>query len=40
MGINIITAFCDDYESVEDFEERNGVQLPEDIIAMLTLPQA
>ena len=35
MGINIITAFCDDYESVEDFEERNGVQLPEDIIAML-----
>ncbi len=40
MGINIITAFCDDYESVEDFEERNGVQLPEDIVAMLTLPQA
>ncbi|MCE2396545.1 tetratricopeptide repeat protein [Candidatus Poribacteria bacterium] len=40
MGINIITAFCSDYESVEDFEERNGVQLPEDIVAMLTLPQA
>ena len=40
MGINIITAFCNDYESVEDFEERNGVQLPANIIAMLTLPQA
>ena len=40
MGINIITAFRNDYESVERFEERNGVQLPEDIVAMLTLPQA
>ena len=35
MGINIITAFSDDYESVEGFEGRNGVQLPEDIAAML-----
>ena len=35
MGINIITAFCNDYESIEDFEERNGIQLPEDIAAML-----
>ena len=34
-GINIIIAFRNDYESVENFEGRNGVQLPEDIIAML-----
>ena len=40
MGINIVTAFRNDYESVERFEGRNGVQLPADIIAMLTLPQA
>ena len=38
-GINIITAFRNDYENVEAFEERNGVQLPEGIIARLTLPQ-
>lgn len=35
MGINIIAAFRNDYENVENFERRNGVQLPEDIIAML-----
>ena len=40
MGINIITAFHGDYENVEDFEGRNGAQLPEDIAAMLTSPQA
>ena len=33
-GINIITAFRNDYTSVEDFEGRNGVQLPKDIAAM------
>ena len=36
MGINIITAFDYLYESVPDFEDRNGVKLPEDIAAMLT----
>ena len=35
MGLDIITAFDDDYESVEGFEGRNGVQLPKDIAAML-----
>ena len=35
-GINIITAFHNDYRSVEDFERRNRVKLPEDIAAMLT----
>ena len=34
-GINIITTFRNDYESVKDFEGRNGVQLPEEITAML-----
>ncbi len=38
MGMNIITLFRNDYESVESFEGRNGVQLPKDIAAMLTLP--
>ena len=36
MGINLITAFDYLYESVEDFEESNGVKLPEDIAVMLT----
>ncbi len=35
-GMNIINLFHDDYESVEDFEQKNNVQLPEDIKAMLT----
>ena len=34
-GINITTAFRNDYAGVEGFEERNGVQLPEYIAAML-----
>ena len=36
MGINLITAFDYLYDSVEDFEESNGVKLPEDIAVMLT----
>ena len=36
MGINIIAAFRNDYESVPDFEAKNGVKLPEDIAAMLS----
>ena len=39
-GMDIITAFRTDYESIADFEGRNGVNLPEDIAEMLTLPQA
>ena len=35
-GVDIVASFHNDYESVEDFEQRNGVQLPEDIKAMLT----
>ena len=36
MGINIITAFDYLYESVADFEQSNGVKLPEYIAEMLT----
>ena len=36
MGYNIIASFQIDYENVADFEEKNGVTMPEDIKAMLT----
>ena len=36
MGLDIINAFCNDYTSVEDFEQKTGIQLPEDIAEMLT----
>ncbi len=34
-GVDVIASFRNDYESVEDFEQKNGVELPEDIAAML-----
>ena len=37
MGLDIIASFHNEYASVEDFEQRHGVKLPEDIAAMLTL---
>ena len=36
MDYDIIDSFHNDYESVADFEQRNGVKVPEDIAAMLT----
>ena len=36
MGIDIIAAFHNDYDSVADFEQKIGIQLPEDIAAILT----
>ena len=36
MGVDIIASFSNDYKSVADFEQRNGVKVPEDIAAMLT----
>ena len=36
MGEDIIASFHNDYESVTDFEQKNDIQLPEDIKAMLT----
>ena len=38
MGENIITLFHDSYSSIEDFEQKHNVKLPEDIAAMLTPP--
>ena len=40
MEIDIIAAFGKDYESVPDFAQKTGVQLPADIAAMLTPTQA
>ena len=36
MGINIIALFHNDYGSIANFEQENGVILPADIAAMLT----
>ena len=36
MGTDIIDSFHNDYASVEDFEQKTGVQLPPDIAEMLT----
>ncbi len=35
-GMDIIKAFCDDFKSVAEFEQKHGVKLPEDIAAILT----
>ena len=35
MEHDIVESFHNDYESVEDFEAKNGVKLPEDIAALL-----
>ena len=39
MGADISTSFHNTYESVEDFEQKTGIQLPENIAALLT-PQS
>ena len=39
IGIDIITVFHYFYESVPDFERKNGIKLPLDIAALLTPPQ-
>ena len=38
IGFDVIAAFHKGYESIADFEQKHGVQLPEDIAAMLTSP--
>ena len=38
MGTDIVASFRKDYESVADFEQETGIQLPEDIAEMLTPP--
>ena len=39
MGLDIIASFHDDYKSVPDFEQKNGLKLPADIAEMLTPQQ-
>ena len=39
IGLNIINVFHNNYENVPDFESKHGIQLPEDITAMLKRPQ-
>ena len=34
-GVDIVALFHNDYENVEDFDQKNGVQVPEDLMAML-----
>ncbi len=34
-GVDITASFYNDYESIKDFEEKNGFKLPEDIAAIL-----
>ena len=36
MGFDIIASFQNKYESVEDFEAKNKVKVPEDIAALLS----
>ena len=38
MGTDIVALFRTSYSSVADFEQKTGIQLPEDIAAMLTPP--
>ena len=40
MGIDIIDALYNDYANAAEFEQKTSIQLPEDIAALLTPPQA
>ena len=40
MGVDIVATFQNGYDSVLGFNGQYGVQLPDDIAAMLTPPQA
>ena len=35
MGVDIVASFHNEYESIEDFETKHGVEVPEDIAALL-----
>lgn len=39
LGEDICAKFCKDYKNVAEFEQRYGVNLPGDIVAMLTPPR-
>lgn len=36
MGMDIIASFKSEYASIDDFEQKTGIQLPEDIAPLLT----
>ena len=36
MGVNLVASFHNEYESIEDFETKHGVKVPEDIVALLS----
>ena len=40
MGMDIVASFRNDYKSVEDFKDRNGFELPENIAEILTPTQS
>jgi hypothetical protein len=40
MGMDIVTYFPDIHGSVEDFEQKNSVKLPEDIRELLSIEEA
>ena len=35
MGVDLVASFHNEYESIEDFETKHGVEVPEDIVALL-----
>ncbi len=35
-GVDIIGSFCQIYGSITNFEQKTGIQLPEDLAALLT----
>ena len=35
MGVDLVASFHNDYESIEDFEAKNGVKVPEDVAVLL-----
>ena len=35
MGVNLIESFNNAYKGIEDFEQKTGIQLPEDIVVLL-----
>ena len=36
MGVDLVASFHNEYESIEDFEMKHGVEVPEDIVVLLS----
>ena len=39
MGVNLVTAFGASYRSVADFQQRTGLEPPEDIVDMVSIEE-